>query len=52
MSHERSELALHGGPKAVVTPLGTGNRFQGRELQYLKEALEQNTLFYGFGRFV
>jgi dTDP-4-amino-4,6-dideoxygalactose transaminase len=52
MSPETSELALHGGPKAVVTPFGTGNRFQGRELQYLKAALEQNTLFYGFGRFV
>ena len=45
-------LALDGGPKAVTHPFGTGRRFAGNELNYLKAALEQNTLFYGFGTFV
>jgi len=45
-------LALHGGPKAVTHPFGAGNRFSGNELTYLKAALAQNTLFYGFGTFV
>ncbi len=45
-------LALDGGPKAVAHPFGKGNRFAGNELNYLKAALAQNTLFYGFGSFV
>jgi perosamine synthetase len=45
-------LALDGGPKAVNRPFGKGRRFAGNELKYLKAALEQNTLFYGFGTFV
>lgn len=47
-----SQLALHGGPPAVTTPPGTGNRFEGNELKYLQQALEQGTLFYGFGKLV
>ena len=43
------ELAIHGGPKTKTTPFGKGQRFAGNELKYLKEALEQNTLFYWFG---
>ncbi len=45
-------LAIEGGPRAVVHPFGTGNRFAGNEGKYLKAALEQNSLFYGFGTFV
>ncbi len=43
------ELALYGGTKAKTTPFGTGKRFGEEELQYLKEALDQNTLFYWYG---
>lgn len=43
------ELAIHGGSKTKTTPFGKGQRFAGNELKYLKEALEQNTLFYWFG---
>ena len=35
--------------KAKKTPFGTGKRFGDEELQQLKEALEQNTLFYWSG---
>ena len=45
-------LAIHGGPKAVRTPFTKGKRFAGNELAYLKAALDQNTLFYGYGSFV
>jgi perosamine synthetase len=45
-----SELALNGGPKTKTTPFGTGKRFGTEELQQLREALEQNTLFYWSGR--
>lgn len=44
------ELAIHGGTPAKTTPFGKGSRFAGNELKYLKEALEQNTLFYWFGK--
>ena len=47
-----SELAINGGPKAKTTPYGTAMRYMDNELAYLKEVLEQNTLFYDFGRFV
>jgi dTDP-4-amino-4,6-dideoxygalactose transaminase len=41
-----TKLAIHGGPKTKTTPYGTGKRFGDKELQYLKEALDQGTLFY------
>ena len=44
-----SKLALLGGEKAKKTPFGEGKRFGEEELQQLKEALEQNTLFYWAG---
>lgn len=44
-----SQLALFGGEKAKKTPFGTGKRFGDEELQQLKEALDQNTLFYWTG---
>ncbi len=44
------QLAIHGGPKAKTVPYTTGQRFNGNELNYLQEALEQNTLFYSFGK--
>jgi perosamine synthetase len=46
------KLAVDGGPKAVSHPFGKGRRFAGNELKYLKAALDQNSLFYGFGTFV
>ena len=46
---QNEKLALLGGPKTKTTPYGTGNRFGKEELQQLKEALEQNTLFYWYG---
>jgi dTDP-4-amino-4,6-dideoxygalactose transaminase len=47
-----NQLAINGGPKAKTTPYGTGKRFTGNELAYLQQALEQNTLFYGTGKWV
>ena len=44
-----NKLALFGGEKAKKTPFGTGMRFGDEELKQLKEALDQNTLFYWFG---
>lgn len=44
-----STIALYGGEKLKNTPFGTGKRFGEPELQQVKEALEQNTLFYWFG---
>lgn len=44
-----SELAINGGPKTKTTPYATTQRFGAEELEQLREALEQNTLFYGFG---
>lgn len=52
MTTDTATLAIHGGPKAKTTPYGTGRRFNGNELAYLTEALEQNSLFYGFGTMV
>lgn len=43
------QLALYGGTKAKTTPYGTGMRFGEAELNNLKEALNQNTLFYSLG---
>lgn len=42
-------LALFGGEKTKQTPFGTGKRFGEEELEQLREALEQNTLFYWYG---
>jgi len=42
-------LALYGGEKVKTTPFGSGVRFGDEELKNLKEALEQNTLFYWYG---
>lgn len=44
-----NQLAIHGGAPVKTTPFGKGQRFGEEELQQLKEALEQNTLFYWFG---
>ena len=43
------KLAILGGKPVKTIPYGSGNRFCGNELAYLKEALEQNTLFYWMG---
>lgn len=47
---KKEELALYGGAKAKTAPYGTGRRFGEAELKELKEALDQNTLFYWAGR--
>ncbi|MCQ6557747.1 DegT/DnrJ/EryC1/StrS family aminotransferase [Paenibacillus mendelii] len=41
---------MYGGPKSKTIPFGTGQRFGDEELKELKEALEQNTLFYHYGQ--
>jgi dTDP-4-amino-4,6-dideoxygalactose transaminase len=46
------KLAIHGGKKAKTVPYGKSLRFTDNELKYLKKALDQNTLFYGFGEMV
>ena len=45
------KLAIHGGTPVKTTPYGTTKRFGKRELEYLEQALEQNTLFYWKGSF-
>lgn len=52
MNPLEKNLAINGGPKTKITEYGTGKRFDEKELNYLREALEQNTLFYGFGNMV
>ena len=42
-------IALYGGEKVKTTPFTTGKRFGQEELTELKEALEQNSLFYWYG---
>ena len=44
------KLALHGGTPAKTVPYTKGKRFGKEELAYLEEALDQNTLFYWFGK--
>jgi len=44
------KLAIHGGTPVKTTPFGTGKRFGAEELQQLREALEQQTLFYWHGK--
>ncbi len=43
-------LAINGGPKARTASHQPVRRFGPRELQCLQEALDQNTLFYGYGQ--
>jgi len=43
-------LALFGGNPVKTTPFGTGKRFGEEELAQLKEALDQQTLFYWHGK--
>ena len=43
-------LAINGGEKVKQVPFGIGKRFGDSELMHLKEALEQNTLFYWAGK--
>ncbi|MFH0922282.1 MAG: DegT/DnrJ/EryC1/StrS family aminotransferase [Fibrobacterota bacterium] len=52
MTLQKDALAMEGGPKAKTVPYGTGKRFGEPELAYLKEALDQNTLFYYKGNMV
>ena len=44
------KLAIYGGEKVKTTPFGTGKRFGKEELKHLEEALNQNTLFYWYGK--
>jgi len=44
------KLALFGGPKAKRGPYAAGKRFGKPELDQLRQALDQNTLFYAHGR--
>ena len=44
------KLAIEGGTPAKQTPWGTGKRYGEEELQQLKEALDQGTLFYAQGK--
>ncbi|MBN1809426.1 MAG: DegT/DnrJ/EryC1/StrS family aminotransferase [Planctomycetes bacterium] len=41
--------AIAGGPKAKSSPYSSGSRFGPEELHHLKQALDQNTLFYARG---
>lgn len=43
-------LAIHGGKQAKTVPYGDGKRFGLEEARELLEALEQETLFYHFGK--
>jgi dTDP-4-amino-4,6-dideoxygalactose transaminase len=46
----KSTLAIHGGDKVRTEPMVTsGPRFDEQELKELKEALDQQTLFYWYG---
>ena len=44
------KLAIHGGEKVKTTPFGKGKRFGQEELKHLEEAINQNTLFYWYGK--
>ena len=44
------KIALYGGEKTKTTPYGSGKRFGKEELALLEEALNQNTLFYWYGK--
>ncbi|MBL8025231.1 MAG: DegT/DnrJ/EryC1/StrS family aminotransferase [Fibrobacteres bacterium] len=49
-SVSNDKLAIEGGSKAKNSPYGSGKRFGENELNHLREALEQNTLFYYKGK--
>ncbi|MEG1381147.1 MAG: DegT/DnrJ/EryC1/StrS family aminotransferase [Ruthenibacterium sp.] len=44
-----NSIALYGGVPTITAPMGKGNRFGEEELANVKDALNQNTLFYWFG---
>ena len=44
-----TELAIHGGPKCVTTPVATGRRWGQPEQQQLTAMLQQDSLFYWQG---
>jgi len=44
------KLAINGGTPVKTAPFGTGGRFGAEELEQLREALEQQTLFYWSGK--
>jgi perosamine synthetase len=47
----KEQLAINGGPKVRTVPFDKqGNRYAYNELKYLKEALDQGTLFYWHGQ--
>src|SRR3989339_1338471 len=46
----KKQLAINGGPKIKNSPYGTGKRFGEEEIKELREALDQNTLFYWQGK--
>lgn len=47
----KQQLAINGGPKVRTTPFEKkGNRYAYGEMQQLKEALDQGTLFYWQGK--
>jgi len=47
----KEQLAINGGPKVRTAPFEKkGNRYAFNELEQLKEALDQGTLFYWHGR--
>jgi dTDP-4-amino-4,6-dideoxygalactose transaminase len=47
----KGQLAINGGPKVRTTPFDKkGNRYAFNELKYLKEAIDQGTLFYWHGQ--
>ncbi len=50
MSDNDTKLAIHGGTPVKTTPYGTGHRWGEAELRHLKEAIEQDSLFYVKGR--
>jgi dTDP-4-amino-4,6-dideoxygalactose transaminase len=50
MSTQTEKLAIHGGTPVKTTPYGTGKRWGEAELRHLKEAIEQDSLFYTKGR--
>lgn len=50
MQTKTERLALEGGPKTKTTPYGKAERYGDEELEELREALAQGTLFYAQGR--
>lgn len=44
------ELAINGGPKTKTTPFGTGKRFGDSEKKQLIEVIDDDMLFYFFGK--